>query len=112
MAPLLLALGVFIVGAVLVVGVYCLHGPAAGPDRSAGSSSACAMCRRHRSRNRPSLASSRARSTGVLPALDRIAPTRSTAARLARLIEQSGAKTGVSTVLMSALVLAPRLPSR
>jgi len=105
MAPLLMALGVFVVGAVVVFGAYLLL---AGMPQW--------MVQRKIQRRMDDVALTfkpeaveatlvKGQIRGLLPALDRLTQGTSAGSWLARLIDQSGAKVGVSTVLLGALGL-------
>ena len=104
MALALLALGVFIVGAVLVVGAYYLI--AGLPQWLAQRQiqqriDDVTMTLTPEPTESASLVKGQVK--GVIPALDRIASNTAYGSWLARLIDQSGAKTGVSTVLLGSL---------
>ena len=105
MAPFLMALGVFVVGAVVVFGAYLLL---AGIPQW--------MVQRKIQRRMDDVALTfkpeaveatlvKGQIRGLLPALDRLTQGTSAGSWLARLIDQSGAKVGVSTVLLGALGL-------
>jgi len=106
MALALLALGVFIVGAVLVIGAYSLI--AGLPQwlvqrRIQQRIDDVSTVLKPEPTEMASLVKGQVK--GVIPALDRIASDTEYGGWLARLIDQAGAKTGVSTVLLSSLVL-------
>ncbi len=105
MAPLLMALGVFVVGAVVVFGAYLLL---------AGMPQWMVQRKIQRRMDDVGLAFKpeaveatlvKGQIRGILPALDRLTHGTSAGSWLARLIEQSGAKVGVSTVALGALGL-------
>ncbi len=105
MAPLLMALGVFVVGAVVVFGAYLLL---------AGMPQWMVQRKIQRRMDDVGLAFKpeaveatlvKGQIRGVLPALDRLTQGTAAGSWLARLIDQSGAKVGVSTVLLGALGL-------
>jgi tight adherence protein B len=106
MAPVLLAIGVFIVGAVLVIGAYYLIAglPQWLVQRQIQQRiDDVSMVLTPEPTEMASLVKGQVK--GVIPALDRIASDTKYGGWLARLIDQSGAKTGVSTVLLSSLAL-------
>jgi tight adherence protein B len=105
MAPALLALGVFIVGAVLVFGAYLLL---------AGMPQWLVQRRIQQRMDDVALtfkpepveaALVKGQVRGMLPALDRAASGTAYGTWLVRLIDQSGAKIGVSTVLLASIGL-------
>ena len=105
MAPVLMALGVFVVGAVLVFGAYLLL---------AGMPQWMVQRKIQQRMDDVGLAFKpeaveatlvKGQISGVLPALDRLTQGTAAGSWLARLIDQSGAKVGVSTVLLGALGL-------
>jgi tight adherence protein B len=106
MAPALLAFGVFIVGAVLVVGAYSLiaglpHWLA--QRRIQQRIDDVTMTFTPEPTESASLVKGQVK--GLIPALDRMASNTEYGNWLVRLIDQSGAKTGVSTVLLGSLTL-------
>ena len=106
MALALLALGVFIVGAVLVIGAYYLI--AGLPQwlvqrRIQQRIVDVSMVLKPEPTEMASLVKGQVK--GVIPALDRIAADTEYGGWLARLIDQAGVKAGVSTVLLSSLAL-------
>ena len=112
MAPLLMALGVFVVGAVVVFGAYLLL---------AGMPQWMVQRKIQRRMDDVGLALKpeaveatlvKGQIKGALPALDRLAQDTAAGSWLARLIDQSGAKVGVSTVLLGALGLGVAQRSR
>ena len=105
MALLLMALGLFIVGAVVVFGAYLLV---------AGMPQWMVQRKIQRRMDDVGLAFKpeaveatlvKGQIKGALPALDRLTQGTAAGSWLARLIDQSGAKVGVSTVLLGALGL-------
>jgi tight adherence protein B len=105
MAPLVMALGVFIVGAVVVFGAYLLL---AGMPQW--------MVQRKIQRRiddvglalKPEAVEAtllKGQVKGVLPALDRLTQGTAAGSWLARLIDQAGAKVGASSVLLASLGL-------
>jgi tight adherence protein B len=106
MAPALLAFGVFIVGAVLVVGAYSLiaglpHWLA--QRRIQQRIDDVTMTFTPEPTESASLVKGQVK--GLIPALDRMASNTEYGNWLVRLIDQSGAKAGVSTVLLGSLTL-------
>ena len=105
MALLLLALGVFIVGTAVVVGVY--YGFTRLPQYliERRIEQRMADVARH---IEPEQADAfniiKEQAAGVLPGLDKLATDTSYGISIARLLEQAGSKKGVSTVLMTSLV--------
>lgn len=106
MAPLLMALGVFVVGAVLIFGAYLLL---------AGMPQWMVQRKIQQRMDDVGLAFKpeaveatlvKGQIRGVLPALDQLTQGTAAGSWLARLIDQSGAKVGVSTVLLAALGLS------
>jgi len=104
-APVLMALGVFVVGAVLVFGAYLLL---------AGMPQWMVQRKIQQRMDDVGLAFKpeaveatlvKGQISGVLPALDRLTQGTAAGSWLARLIDQSGTKVGVSTVLLAALGL-------
>jgi len=105
MAPLVMALGVFIVGAVVVFGAYLLL---------AGMPQWMVQRKIQRRMDDVGLALKpeaveatllKGQVKGVLPALDRLTQGTAAGSWLARLIDQSGAKVGASSVLLASLGL-------
>jgi tight adherence protein B len=106
MAPALIALGVFIVGAVLVIGAYYVI--AGLPHwlvqrRIDQRIQDVTMPLTPEPTESASLVKGQVK--GLIPALDRMASNTEYGNWLVRLIDQSGAKTGVSTVLLGSLTL-------
>jgi tight adherence protein B len=106
MAPLLIALGVFVLGAGLVVAV------AMGAMRLPGMMAQRRIQARMEDVIRHTEPSGgapfeivKARAEGVLPAVDRAAGETAAGSWIAHLIEQAGSKSGVSTVLVASLAL-------
>jgi tight adherence protein B len=104
MAPILMALGVFIVGAVVVVGVYLAltRLPQYLVERRVQQRMSD-VTRALEPKSSEAFNIVKEQVEGVLPGLDRIAVETSYGSALAKLIEQSGTKKGVSTVLLIAL---------
>ncbi len=109
MAPLILAFGVFVFGAALVFGAYLLV---------AGMPQWMVQRRINQRMDDVLLALKpevemasvvKGQISGLLPALDRLALGTSYGSWLARLIDQSGAKTGVSTILLASIALGAAL---
>ena len=105
MALLLLALGVFIVGTAVVVGVY--YGFTRLPqyliERRIEQRMAD-VARHIEPEQADAFNISKEQAAGVLPGLDKLATDTSYGISIARLLEQAGSKKGVSTVLMTSLV--------
>jgi tight adherence protein B len=109
MAPLILAFGVFVFGAALVFGAYLLV---------AGMPQWMVQRRINQRMDDVLLALKpevemasvvKGQVSGLVPALDRLALGTSYGSWLARLIDQSGAKTGVSTILLASIALGGAL---
>jgi tight adherence protein B len=105
MALLLLALGVFIVGTAVVVGVYYAFTRLPQYVIERRIQQRMADVARH---VEPDQADTyniiKEQAAGVLPGLDKLATDTSYGISIARLLEQAGSKKGVSTVLMTSLV--------
>jgi tight adherence protein B len=106
MALLLMAVGVFIVGAVLVFGAYLLLAgmPKWLVQRKIDQRIADVTTPLTQE---PTETASlvKGQFSGALPALDKVGEGTAAHSWLVRLIEQSGAKTGVSTIMLSGLAL-------
>jgi tight adherence protein B len=107
MAPLLMALGVFMAGAALIFGAYLLL---AGMPQWMMQRKIQARIDDVAFAFKPEPADMAAtlvkgQVKGALPALDRVGQGTAAHSWLVRLIDQSGAKVGVSTVILSALGL-------
>ncbi len=106
MAPILIAFGVFVLAAGLVVGIYyaATQLPTLLVQRRVGARMADVA--KHLTPE-PGLGFDlvKRRKDGALPAIDRAVAETSAGTWVAKLIEQAGSKTGVSTVLLASLAL-------
>lgn len=106
MAPILIAFGVFVLAAGLVVGIYyaATQLPTLLVRRRVGARMADVA--KHLTPE-PGLGFDlvKRRKDGALPAIDRAVAETSAGTWVAKLIEQAGSKTGVSTVLLASLAL-------
>ena len=109
MAPLLLALGVFVFAVALVFGAYLLLAgmPQWMVQRRINQRMGDVMLALKPEVEMASLVKGQV--SGLVPALDRLAVGTSYGSWLARLIDQSGAKTGVSTILLASIALGGAL---
>lgn len=106
MAPILIAFGVFVLAAGLVVGIYyaATQLPTLLVQRRVGARMADVA--KHLTPE-PGLGFDlvKRKKDGALPAIDRAVAETSAGTWVAKLIEQAGSKTGVSTVLLASLAL-------
>ena len=106
MAPVLLAFGVFVFAAAIVVGLY--HAWTRLPqyliERRVQQRMADVATHAAPEKDK-SFNIVKEKTQGVLPGLDRLATETSYGLSLARLIDQAGSKKGVSTVLLTSFVL-------
>ena len=111
MAPLLLALGVFLFGAGLVAAMALglMRMPAALERRRIGKRMTDVTRPLQAERASDDHALVKERIEGALPAVDRLAADTRYGNWVAMLIEQAGKKTGVSTVLLASLALGAAL---
>jgi tight adherence protein B len=109
MAPLILAFGVFVFGAALVFGAYLLVAgmPQWMVQRRINQRMGDVMQALKPEVEMASVVKGQV--SGLVPALDRLALGTSYGSWLARLIDQSGAKTGVSTILLASIALGAAL---
>ncbi len=105
MAPLLLALGVFIVGTAVVVGAYYAFTrlPQYLIERRIQQRMAD-VARHIEPEQTDAYNIIKEQAAGVLPGLDKMATDTSYGLSIARLLDQAGSKKGVSTVLITSLV--------
>jgi tight adherence protein B len=105
MAPLLLALGVFIVGTAVVVGAYYAFTrlPQYLVERRIQQRMAD-VARHVEPEQTDAYNIIKEQAAGVLPGLDKLATDTRYGIGIARLLEQAGSKKGVSTVLLTSLV--------
>jgi tight adherence protein B len=106
MVPVLLAAGVFVVAAVVVVALYYTVAgmPEAMAERRIKQRIEDVTFRFDEGLSEPSDLVKR-QADGALPAIDRLAAGTKAGNWIARLIEQAGSKTGVSTVIVTSLLL-------
>jgi tight adherence protein B len=106
MALVLLALGVFVVGAAIVVGAFyaMTRLPQYLVERRVHQRMADVASRLEPEEGK-AFNIVKEKAQGVLPGLDRLATDTSYGMGLARLIDQAGSKKGVSTVLLTSFVL-------
>ncbi len=106
MAPLLIALGVFVLGAGIVVAAAmgAMKLPALMTQRRVQARMDDVIRHTEPAGGAP-FEIVKARAEGVLPAVDRAVADTPAGSWLARLLEQSGSKSGVSTVLVASLAL-------
>lgn len=106
MAPVVIALGVFVLGAGIVFGLYYAFAQVPGMLVQRRIQSRMDDVARHLEPEQGEAFSLvKQHADGALPAIDRLASSTGAGSRLARLIDQSGKKMGVSTVLLGALLL-------
>ena len=105
MAPLLLALGVFIVGATVVIGAFYAFKrlPQYLIERRIDQRMAD-VAKHIEPKQTDAYNIIKEQAAGVLPGLDRMATETSYGIGVARLLEQAGSKKGVSTVLMTSFI--------